>query len=413
MHTFLVSCFMMAFLIGNGQSWTVVNDGATFLRERIQFHDDTVGWISGSVYAAPNTRNAVMNMTHDGGANWQYFQFDTLEIIESVQFTSPLLGWVAGQPVDPCVNGSGLYTTMDGGLSWSENPFFSCIAVLDITVMDSMAFATTFGNGNDHYISTDLGNSWTTVPFSLSGHELFAARWLNDSTLIGHGASATEFHLYLSINQGSTWTVTANFPGNAFPLNFEVINDSTAAISGGVTHWSADVGLFKKTTDRGQTWQNVSPFTTVDYIPASHFHSTDTSFVVKYRWGTDFELYSSTDGSTFNFLENMTVGGNDLAFQDNYIWTVNNDEVFKRDLHVGFEESSRKRFVKVYPNPTKSVVYFSRQLDEIQLFDISGKLLRSLKNSNQLDLTEYERGTYIVQVKKGYQIQSTKVILTD
>lgn len=51
---------------------------------------------------------------------------------------------------------------------------------------------------------------------------------------------------------------------------------------------------------------------------------------------------------------------------------------------------------KVYPNPTKNILNFSETLKEINIYDLSGKLIQK-GNGNQINVSNLSKGTYLLK----------------
>lgn len=69
--------------------------------------------------------------------------------------------------------------------------------------------------------------------------------------------------------------------------------------------------------------------------------------------------------------------------------------------------------VKFYPNPTSNSVFLELEneiIKEIYIFDLSGKLVITLKNvNNQIDLSNLQTGTYFIKTD-NINIKSFKII---
>ena len=51
-----------------------------------------------------------------------------------------------------------------------------------------------------------------------------------------------------------------------------------------------------------------------------------------------------------------------------------------------YREIINKLKIRIYPNPASNEIYFSSEIDEIQIFDITGKLIYSeVENLNKID----------------------------
>ncbi len=69
-----------------------------------------------------------------------------------------------------------------------------------------------------------------------------------------------------------------------------------------------------------------------------------------------------------------------------------------------FENSLSK--VQVYPNPSKGMVFIDTEslIEEMQLFDLSGNQLLAIKNSNTLNLKDYQlsEGLYLLMIRDEF-----------
>lgn len=66
-----------------------------------------------------------------------------------------------------------------------------------------------------------------------------------------------------------------------------------------------------------------------------------------------------------------------------------------------------------FPNPVKDVVQFlvNDQIETAQIFDLYGKILRSTSiNNNQLNIQEFQNGTYMIRLFTGQKIYVAKVV---
>ena len=74
------------------------------------------------------------------------------------------------------------------------------------------------------------------------------------------------------------------------------------------------------------------------------------------------------------------------------------DELLLTDLQD--PEILNDEELSVYPNPTTRIVYVS-QITDMALYSIDGKRLKVVRNSNEMDVSEYPTGTYLIQFPTG------------
>jgi hypothetical protein len=67
-----------------------------------------------------------------------------------------------------------------------------------------------------------------------------------------------------------------------------------------------------------------------------------------------------------------------------------------------------KKEVKIYPNPCTNELKFSFPVEEIQIFDLSGKLAGTWQNTERIDVSKLQNGLYFVKILYGNQIYTAK-----
>jgi len=74
---------------------------------------------------------------------------------------------------------------------------------------------------------------------------------------------------------------------------------------------------------------------------------------------------------------------------------------------------SNESNLMIYPNPCNNFVNIvaSDQVDSLTLYDNTGKIIFTCKNSNLLDLSEYSNGFYFIKIKTIENKTITKKIL--
>ncbi|HLS12567.1 MAG TPA: BspA family leucine-rich repeat surface protein [Flavobacteriaceae bacterium] len=94
-------------------------------------------------------------------------------------------------------------------------------------------------------------------------------------------------------------------------------------------------------------------------------------------------------------------------------WAIKRDSEGSCTLSVN---SEKEVTFDLYPNPTNDFVYINGLEGEeyINLYDISGKLLKSFTPDNpevSIDMTDFSSGVYFLNIKTKDQIQTTKKIV--
>ena len=69
------------------------------------------------------------------------------------------------------------------------------------------------------------------------------------------------------------------------------------------------------------------------------------------------------------------------------------------------------RDVLIYPNPSNGIIFFNESIDEGLIIDLNGRIIDRFKKSNQLNLTTYPEGIYIILFSKDSIIYKKKIII--
>ena len=68
--------------------------------------------------------------------------------------------------------------------------------------------------------------------------------------------------------------------------------------------------------------------------------------------------------------------------------------------------------IAIYPNPTKNVLNIVSELDNVEhvLYDLTGKILIGRSNGNQVDLTRFANGVYLLEIWHDGKFYRNKII---
>ena len=84
---------------------------------------------------------------------------------------------------------------------------------------------------------------------------------------------------------------------------------------------------------------------------------------------------------------------------------------FRPHLFASVEEEFEELDVNVFPNPATEQVNFSREIEQVEVYNLSGELMiHQEESSNSIRIDELESGMYFVLLKVGDKIKRTKVI---
>ncbi|MDO5656662.1 MAG: T9SS type A sorting domain-containing protein [Flavobacteriaceae bacterium] len=92
-------------------------------------------------------------------------------------------------------------------------------------------------------------------------------------------------------------------------------------------------------------------------------------------------------------------------------YSVFSEDCWQDDLATE-EVSAVKNNVQIYPNPARDMVHIKSDLpiEQLQLFDLQGKLLKTIFATNTLDLSALPKGAYVVKIFTSEGVVTKKVI---
>jgi photosystem II stability/assembly factor-like uncharacterized protein len=253
-------------------------------RTYIHFFDDLYGF----AYAG------VAYRTVDGGVHWQ-----TVEVpgsIPYVTFASPTRGWAEGFEV----GSHHLYTTADGGVTWTRLPTdLPGAAVLEpIFEIQSSAFRENgegwLGAGYLEspvvYLTADGGASWRTIALPSPRTRPQGPGYLTSPRLLPSGGvlvliSDDSTHVlaaFFSSDRGGSWREVS------FPIAVTTSDDLSFVDA---SHWwKLRSGQIYKTSDAGITWTPVS----VSGLPNGWRYEAAHAFDAQHAWWAMVAFAKST-----------------------------------------------------------------------------------------------------------------------
>lgn len=84
--------------------------------------------------------------------------------------------------------------------------------------------------------------------------------------------------------------------------------------------------------------------------------------------------------------------GNETAYKTANVWKEFNIAT------LGIDDFSKNNSIKFYPNPTQSQINFSQEINNLDVFDIAGKKVKSYQNPGaKYDFTSLQKGVYILK----------------
>lgn len=87
--------------------------------------------------------------------------------------------------------------------------------------------------------------------------------------------------------------------------------------------------------------------------------------------------------------------GTDAAYKAATVW-----KEFKIESTLNTNNFTTNKTLKFYPNPTQSQINFSQEINNLEVFDIAGRKVKSFQNvSSSYDVSNLEKGVYFLKGK--------------
>ena len=86
--------------------------------------------------------------------------------------------------------------------------------------------------------------------------------------------------------------------------------------------------------------------------------------------------------------------------------------VFSKSDYVltNTESKKFKKTISIFPNPSRGIFNLSTKVDNITIYSIDGKIVKSAKNTDRINLQEFRNGYYLIQIEDGNRIERHKLI---
>jgi hypothetical protein len=116
---------------------------------------------------------------------------------------------------------------------------------------------------------------------------------------------------------------------------------------------------------------------------------------VTVNWTTPLPIDSSLFGGIDFSVTTLNVpAGTETAYKAAEVW-----KEFKIAT-LGTNQFSLNNSVKFSPNPTQSQINFAQEINTLEVFDITGKKVKSFQNpSTNYDVASLQKGVYILKGK--------------
>jgi hypothetical protein len=192
--------------------------------------------------------------------------------------------------------------------------------------------------------------------------------------------------------------------------NYALCGSITRKINSGINYLGCEsASMIKVGRDGKMLWANV-------------YDNGQTYFANNQGWydGTRQVAQALVQNSNGDFL---LVGGKEFLFDNNnlnrgfqsYIVFANDSGYLGKNKPVSdIIEASLFNSVLIYPNPTTSKVHIdlgNLKMERIEVLDNTGKLVLKEENNDELDLSEFGDGLYIVRCYTFDKCFTNKIVL--
>jgi len=423
-----------------------------------------VAWVAG--YDGSGTSivdNPAFSVTTDGGATWTAKKITASGVTTS--FAIANISALDGATAYACLYdnnqsaGQGIYKTTDAGTTWTKlsGAAYGASSWPDLVhffnANDGVAFGDPVGGYYEIYTTGDGGATWTRTPNTgnvLNPVPASEYGLANSFGAFGNTICVGTNHgrIFRSADKGITWTVSTTPLTSASVTDIRKIEfrDASNALSGSsyINGAATPVFTFIKSTDGGATWTAVTSTGAVfgaDFcaVPGTTIYISSGADFTTPNQGTSM---SADDGATWQLIEDTagfaasTTGqrtalrffSSTLGYAGGFTGTPSTTGgIFKWSgpivPYVGTNDPSpAKNFVSVYPNPCSDKLAVSLKgvegkRMEVKICNVLGETVyRSAVVCNGYVLTKYidirgfAGGMYFVAVSDGNSSITEKII---
>ena len=410
--------------------------------KEISIASPNVAWISSYDGSGNGTYPKNVAVTTNGGSTWTartVTGVPSAGLISDIAAVDADIAYVVTAPASGSASSNGIWKTTNGGTTWTK---YTGSTVFNNSA--SFANHVYFWNENEGYCggdpvnnkfemykTIDGGASWTaitTAPAPINADEF---TYVGIKKVVGNTIwlGTSQGRILRSTDKGATWSAFSSpaldFGGVIFEgssANFAFSDDGLKGLL--ITDDNGAVFMYS-TTDGGATWDDAFPEGTWYGDDVAAVPGTNGTFVTS---GVNFNLpmgtsYSKDAGITWIEIDSGEQRGRLEFFDPVTGWSGGFSDgsggstgifKFSGDLSDLGVKDLNKSNLQVYPNPARDIVNFAsdRQITQVNIIDLSGKVLLRAKDTNKVNVSSFAPGVYIAQVRySDGGIQNTKIVV--
>ncbi len=127
-----------------------------------------------------------------------------------------------------------------------------------------------------------------------------------------------------------------------------------------------------------------------------------------FQYKTTDEDYTTIDITTDEFVYNLTGLESDAEYTFRAFAVVEEDTTFGEEKTFttlddsGIEDIAKENTISIYPNPAKTMLTIENATEDVQIFDITGRVVMNIDNKEtnmlQINISHLSKGMYFVKV---------------
>ena len=305
---------------------------------------------------------------------------------------------------------SGRWQYISGNIAWSGEPVWF-INPLTVNPLDGDQIYVPTKSGV--WRSTEAGSNFEKITANIPGniYSIGLSNEVNPTLYLGGASSilyrvdnasttetGKEFRLFDKSPPEARGSFVACIEVNPFnkgTVYLAYSNISTQGRIWKINHADSPQPIYK---DISGNLPESLPVNWVEVDPA------DTNWIYV---ATDFGLYTTRDGGIVwekeQQIPNVAIHQLQLRNSDRQLFIYTHGRgIWTADLkNVVSVKDNEKREIKVWPNPTTSMLYFGKEVNSYSIYSLNGKLFAQGEKVSHVDVSALPKGIFVIQFNYG------------